>query len=169
MMKRTFCALAVVLFTSATFAQTMADKWRDGTSTVRGLIGSTQGAINAGVDYERRMGNAGVGGFFIWSDEDDDTNRAEKMFLGLQAVIHVIDRTEFDVYVAPGLTVVMHDEPPAGGDDETSFGPSMRLGAIYYFNQNWGLGFDWLKTHNWSSDDVGFTEELSNLAVSYTY
>jgi hypothetical protein len=171
MMKRTLCALVITLISSASLAATLAENWREGTSTARGLLGSSRGSMNAGVDYERRMGNVGVGGYFIYSDENDDTAKAEQMFLGAQAVIHVIDRTEFDLYAAPGVTAVMHDKAPgvAGSDDETTFGPSLRLGAIYYFNQNWGLGFDWLTATNWFNDEVGQQEELANLAVAYTY
>lgn len=169
MMKRTLCVLAVIFCTSATFAQGMADKWRDGTNSWRGLIGSSQGGLNIGIDYERRMGNAGLGAYLINSD-DNDAGKGEQMFLGVQSVIHVLDRTAFDVYLAPGLSVVMHDDGgTTSGDNETTFGPSLRIGTIYYCNPHWGIGLDWLKTTNWFSDDAGYQQELANVAVSYTY
>lgn len=173
MMKRLLCTAAVTLIASASWAQNMADSWRNGTNTFRFLGSASQGSTNLGLDYERRMGAAGLGVYVIHADENDDANvlSAEKTFLGLQAPIHLIDQSPWDLYIAPGVAAIMYEDAPTGGtgEDETTVNASLRIGSAWYFNNTWALGLDWLHTTNWFSKDVAAHEEMTNITVSYTY
>lgn len=155
-------------------AREFKSNWREGTSTLRGLIGLNRGELDLGLDYERRMGVMGLGGFFLLSGENDKATpqKPAQLVVGVNAPLHLIDRSPFDVYLAPGITYVKNDDVDAVGanpaqEGEDSFGPSMRVGMIYTINETWGVGFDFIRATNWSNEDAASDYDFANLAVSY--
>lgn len=179
---RNVLVLATAMFSAGLVqAETMRENarefksnWREGTSTVRGLFGFNRGELDFGVDYERRMGVMGLGGFVLMSGENDGVapQKPAQLVVGVNTPLHLIDRSPFDVYIAPGITYVRNDDVDAVGatpavEGEDSFGPSMRLGMIYTINETWGVGLDFVRATNWSNEDAASDYDFANLAVSY--
>ncbi|WP_374031771.1 hypothetical protein [Bdellovibrio bacteriovorus] len=57
-------------------AQT-AEDIKNGTNNVKLLMGSTQAAVNFGVEYERRTGTFGLGAMLMHSTKNSDANKPE--------------------------------------------------------------------------------------------
>jgi hypothetical protein len=136
---------------------------------VRGILGFSSGEMNIGADYESRKGNVGVGGYFLFSGDDEDTGKNEIMALGAMAAVHLIDNSPVDIYIAPGFGIAMIEEPGPGGDDETTFGPIMKVGVEYAINEKAYLGLQHMFVYNWMSDDVSDSASFLNVAATFLF
>lgn len=183
-MRKLLSFFAVLSFVGAANAQsTFTDRLKDGSDTVRLLVGSSQGSTNIGLDYERRMGPVGVGAFLLQTAKRTVStspgtynpavlSRPETWTLGVTTPLHLVDRSNFDLYIAPGLTVMAaKDVVSTAGDlkDVTSFGPALKIGTLYYFNNNWSAGLDFMTLTNWFSDRVPGQESYANFALGYSF
>lgn len=177
-MKKFKAALVIAAtLLSAGFAH--AQNWREGTNTVRGLIGMNRGQIDLGVDYERRMGTMGLGGFVLFSEENDHTLESKKpkqLVVAVNTPIHLIDKSPFDVYVAPGIVWINNGDEPSvgavagtGGGNESMFGPMLRFGTLYAINETWAAGLDFVQAYNWTNKDVTGEYHFANVSVAYNF
>ncbi len=155
-------------------AREMRNNWREGTSTVRGLVGFNRGELDLGLDYERRMGTMGFGGFALMSGENDHTTpqKPGQLVVGINTPVHLIVHSPFDVYLAPGIAYIKNDDVKAVGlqpavDSESSFGPSMRVGMLYAVNETWAVGLDFIRATNWSNDDAASDYDFANIGIAY--
>ncbi len=152
----------VLLFTTAAMSA------EDG-NHVRGILGFSSGEINIGADYENRNDNLGYGGYFLFSGDDEDTGKNSIFAIGAMAAVHFLNTSKVDVYVAPGFGVAKVEEPGAGGDDETTFGPIMKVGVEYAINDKATVGLQHLFIYNWMSDEVADSASFLNAAVTFVF
>jgi hypothetical protein len=165
--------ISVLVFASVSYGQNFKERWDSGNDTFRLLLGSSAAATNVGIDYERRMGASGLGAFLHQSKKRDVTTtltgKPEQWALGVTTPIHLTDRSNFDVYLAPGLTVLQTKDVKPDNKDITSFGPTLKIGTMYYFNNQWSAGLDFMTLTNYFSDQVAGSESYANLALGYTF
>lgn len=181
-MKKLISIFAVLSFVSAAHAQSFTDRLKDGTDTVRLLLGSSQGSTNVGIDYERRNGGTALGAFLLQTAKrtvDNTANpllttlsRPETWNLGFTAPMHLVDHSNFDLYVAPAVALIgVRDVPQGGGNnkDVVTFGPALKIGAMCYLHNHWSVGLDFLTLTNWFNDRVAGQQEYANLGLGYTF
>jgi hypothetical protein len=180
-MLKIWTLLAILCLAGSSYGQTtFEERLKNGADNVRLFLGSSQGATNVGIDYERRTDATGLGAFIIHSKKRDGTTnvpgKPEQFGLGITTPIHLIDRSNFDVYIAPAITVLMTNDvvsDPANPEKEdiTTFGPALKIGTMYHIPQNsrWSVGFDFLTITNWFSDKVEGSESYANFAVGYAF
>lgn len=149
-------------------AQT-AEDIKNGTNNVKLMLGSTQAAVNFGVEYERRTGTFGLGAMLMHSTKNSDANKPESTTLGAFVASHLYDQNDLDLYIAPGMAFTNMDAISTSGDDETLFGPTLNLGATYTINPNWGVGFEYLTIYNWFSDKTADHYNFANAVLSYNF
>lgn len=174
-------ALSALLFINSANAQawgeraeSFKDMWSDGSDTVRLLLGAHSGANHIGLDYEHRMGVVGLGAYLLQANESAAVGRDEIMSLGFVTPVHIVDRSVFDIYVAPGINVSQVKD--GGGfrgltdvDDETAFGATMKFGMMYYCNKYWSWGLDFVRIHNLNVAETADQVDLVNFALGYTW
>jgi opacity protein-like surface antigen len=183
-MRKLVSIFAVLSFVSAAHAEsTFTERLKEGSDTVRLLLGSSQGSTNVGLDYERRAGAGGLGVFLLQTSKrtvasvpvgvvSAVNSRPETWTLGFTTPLHLVDKSNFDLYIAPGLTVMSaKDITTTAGDtkDVVSFGPALKIGTMYYFTNNWSAGLDFMTLTNWFSDRVSGQESYANFALGYTF
>jgi opacity protein-like surface antigen len=167
-MKKIIIVIAGILIAGAAQAQT-AEGIKEGSSQVKLLLGGAQAAFNVGVEYERRSGTFGVGGFLMQSTKDEDAVKPESLTFGLTATSHLIDRNNMDVYIQPGIAVTNVDSITQDGDDDTLVGPTLAIGAVYSITPQWGVGLQYLSVYNWFSDKSVAKYDFANLLVGYSF
>lgn len=167
-MKNLIMIIAGMLLTVSAQAQNR-DDIKAGTDSLRLLGGYSQNAPSFGLGYERRTGTFGLGAMILHSPKNSDANKPKSTVYGISATNHFIDKNDLDVYVSPGLAITDMDNIAVSGDDETLFGPTLAIGAIYTLNSNWGVGFEYLSLYNWFSYKVGSEVNYANLVLSYNF
>ncbi|MES2769752.1 MAG: hypothetical protein V4596_11465 [Bdellovibrionota bacterium] len=136
--------------------------------SVRALLGFTQGAIHLGADFEMKKTNLyGLGGYFFMQTDDKDAAVSEVMALGANMPIHMLTDSNIDVYVAPGFGIAMVD---TGLEDETTFGPSLKIGADYKVSATAKVGVQYSKYFNWMTDDITQSSfEYASAAATFAF
>ncbi|QDK36358.1 outer membrane beta-barrel protein [Bdellovibrio sp. NC01] len=167
-MKKLIIIFAGILMSGAVHAQSV-EGIKEGSNTVRLLLGASQSAFSGGVAYERRSGTFGVGGFLLSSTKDSDANKPETLTFGLDVTSHLIDKNDLDVYISPGIAVTNSDAATSAGDDDTLFGPTLKIGTVYSLNHGWGVGLEYLRVFNWFSEKSPAQIDFANLVVSYSF
>ena len=167
-MKKLIIIFAGILMSGAVHAQSI-EGVKEGSNTLRLLLGATQSAFNGGLENERRSGTWGVGAFLLSSTKDSDANKPETLTFGLDMYSHLIDRNNLDVYVAPGIAVSNSDAATEAGDDDTLFGPTLKIGTVYSLNHGWGVGLEYLRVFNWFSEKSPAQMDFANFVVSYSF
>lgn len=167
-MKQIIGLIVGILIAGAAHAQTV-EGIREGTNSVKLLVGGAQAAFNIGVEYERRTGTFGVGGFLMQSTKDEEATKPESLTFGLTATSHLIDRNDMDVYVQPGIAVTNVDSITQDGDDDTLVGPTLAIGAVYSITPKMGVGLSYLNVYNWFSDKSVAKYDFANLIVTYNF
>lgn len=161
-------AFAFVALTAGAFEANAQEK------TLRALLGMTQGNLNLGADFEMKQSSAhGLGGYFFMQTDDDTANPSVYgvMALGANMPIHLLNDSMIDVYVAPGFGILMIDDYGSGAqkDDETTFGPSLKIGAEYQVSPQASIGLQYMNYYNWFSDDVTFKAEYVSAAATFAF
>lgn len=141
-----------------------------GQNTATAYLGFGSGAVNVGGDFEAIMSSdAGVGGYFMFlSEAENDFNatvRPEVIAFGANAKVHYRP-SSWDLYAAPGFGIAMVE---ANNDDETTFGPSMRIGVLYAFSPGFSVGLEHVTLFNWFSDKAGSDIETANAAFRINF
>lgn len=139
--------------------------------SLRGILGFSSGAVNLGADFEMKQTNTlGYGGYFFFgSDEDNNAaaTRPEVLALGGLASIHLLNDNNVDVYVAPGFGLAKIEYP--AGDDEMTFGPTVKLGAEFKVAPTVKVGLQHFIITNWLSDEVGSEISYTNAAATFAF
>jgi hypothetical protein len=135
-----------------------------------GYLGFGLGALNIGADFESAMSSdAGVGGYFMLMTNAEKNNadiRAQIIAFGGEAKVHYRPGS-WDFYGTPGFGIAMVD---FRNEDETTFGPSMRIGVLYAVSPSISVGIEHATFFNWFSKDVlSESFETSNLAARMTF
>jgi opacity protein-like surface antigen len=167
-MKKIITVIAGILIAGTAHAQT-AEGIKEGSSQVKLLLGGAQAAFNVGVEYERRTGTFGVGGFLMQSTKDEDAVKPESLTFALTATSHLVDRNKLEVEVQPGVAVTNVDSITQDGDDDTVVGPTLAIGAVYSLTPQWGVGMQYLSIYNWFSDKSVGKYDFANLVVGYNF
>jgi Outer membrane protein beta-barrel domain len=139
-------------------------------TSVTGYLGFGQGALNIGADFEAAMSSdAGVGGYFMLltdAERNNATIRSQVIAFGAQAKVHYRPG-DWDFYGTPGFGIAMIDN---NTNDETTFGPSMRIGVLYALTPTLSVGIEHATLFNWFSKDVGAESlETSNAAFRMSF
>lgn len=183
-MKKLLSIIAAFSMVSVANAQdsNLGTRLENGSSTLRLLLGGNQASSVVGLDYERRADRMGVGAFLLKTSKRtvaasdkgfvavDD--RPESYVLGLTAPLHLVDKSNFDIYIAPGITVGSYTDVAHSATENknvVTFGPALKIGTMYYINEMWSVGADFMTVTNWTSDRVSGQLEYANLAVGYTF
>lgn len=167
-MKNIIGIIAGILIAGAAHAQTTEDI-KAGSNHAKLLVGGAQAGFNIGVEYERRTGTFGVGGFLLQSTKVEDATKPESLTFGLNVTSHLIDKNDMDVYVQPGIAVTNVDSITQDGDDDTLVGPTLAIGAVYSITPKMGLGMQYLNVYNWFSDKSVAKYDFANLIVTYNF
>lgn len=139
-------------------------------SAITGYLGFGQTALNVGAEFESAMNSdAGIGGYFLLLTEGKDngrTYRPQIITFGGDVKVHYRPG-DFDFYAAPGVGVLMYE---SNSNDETTVGPSMRIGVLYAMTPKFGIGLEHATLFNWFSKDIGVESyETSNVAFRMAF
>lgn len=161
-MKNVFIVISMLL--AASFAHSAEQG-----NHARGIVGFSSGELNVGLDYENRNNGIGYGGYFFFSGDNEDNNKVEVLALGAMASVSLLHNDRVHVYVAPGFGIAMIEEPAPGGDDETTFGPSIKTGVEFPINNKASLGLQHFFVYNWMADEVAESFSFLNAAVTFQF
>jgi hypothetical protein len=163
MKKLTMLAAALMLtgFAHSAFA---AD------NLIRPILGFKSDAVNFGVDYEKRMNHdMGWGAYFFYgSEHKDNTATNQDIAFGVMAPIHILDNGSLDTYIAPGFGLAMI-KGLAGADDETTFGPSLKVGAEWKFSPTLKGGVQYFQVYNWFTDKAASEYDYASLSLGISF
>lgn len=164
-------------FACTAFAQ--SKDFRNGSSEVRVSAGGKGLAGTYMVEYERRASNQGLSVFGSFTSNRTQVGQfaqtPETWMLGVGAPIHLVDNTDFDVFIAPEVavtyvknTIDVPGTTPSGAS-ATTFGPGLKIGTIYAFNSTWGLGFEFATYTNWFSEKLPTEFTTASLTLGYRW
>lgn len=163
-MKKLMMLAAALMLTGYAHMASAAD------NTIRPILGFKSSAVNFGVDYEKRMNHdMGWGGYFSYGSEHKDNNATNQVVaFGVMAPIHLLDNGSLDTYIAPGFGIAMV-KGLAGADDETTLGPSMKLGAEWKFSPTLKGGVQYMQIYNWFTDKAAsqYNYASASLAIAF--
>lgn len=164
----------LLVMVAAFFAITAtANAQYGGDKSLRALLGFTSGAINIGADFEVKQTSLyGVGGYFFFGTDEYGAGKVtvyEVMALGAFAPIHLLTDNSVDVYVAPGFGLAMVDNPAPNGDDETTFGPTLKLGAELKVSPTMKIGLQHFIITNWMSDELADQISYTSAAATFAF
>jgi opacity protein-like surface antigen len=168
-MKNIFIAMvAFVAITAGTFSA----KAMQGDNSLRALIGFTSSAVNIGADFEMRKSHLyGFGGYIFMGSDQDGTGKVtvpDVMALGVFAPVHLLNDDMIDVYIAPGFGFAKV-EYPSSTVDETTFGPSFKIGAEYKVAPTVKLGLQHFIITNWMSDELADQISYTSFAANFAF
>lgn len=121
-------------------------------------LGFEKGTLNTGVDYTMMYAaNSGVGGYLLLQTES--TSKSIESLTALGGHMKFVAWTDnvLNFYVAPGFGIVM---TKVGGDSQTGFGPSLKIGSQYMISNTMAVGLERNAISNWFND---------KLAQEYTF
>ena len=172
-MKKIMVVIAGLMLAVSANAQSK-EGLRTGGNTVKLLASSAQSTGVLGVAYERRDGTFGLGAKLIQSTKNKAANKFESTTFGIEAMSHLYDQNDMDVYIAGGVAVsnlddVVDPAAPANASDETMVGPSLGIGFMYTLTPTWGIGFEYYTVYNWFSEKALSQYTFSNAALSYNF
>ena len=173
-MKKLLVVVAGLMLAMSAQAQTKEDI-KNGSDTLKLMVGSAQATTAFGLEWERRTGTFGVGVKALHSTKNETVGKFESTTLGGQVTSHLYDNNDLDVYIAGGIAVTnMTDvlnpaNPSANTSDETLFGPTLGVGMLYTLNPKWAVGFEYFTLYNWFSEKVADDYGFSNAVLSYNF
>lgn len=166
---RTLTALAA--FALVTAGSLSANAQMRSNSSIRGILGFSSGSVNIGADYEMKKTNLfGLGGYFFLGTGDDgggsSVQVADVLALGAFAPIHIVNDYQLDVYIAPGFGFAKIEVKPA---DETTFGPTVKIGAEFAVAPTVKVGLQHFIITNWLSDELGSEITYTNASATFSF
>jgi len=163
-MKKLLVAAAFLAMTAGTISAQAQDK------SVRALLGFTSGAVHFGADFEAKQSSLhGLGGYFFFQTEEDEAGKvavSQVIALGANLPVHLLNHSTLDAYIAPGFGIAMVE---FGDDDETTFGPSLKIGLDYKVGATTKVGAQYSKFYNWMSDEAAGSVEYASAAVTFGF
>ena len=174
-MKKFSVLILTLLISASAYAQRGTVRSNNDYSSVKGTsatgyLGFGQGALNIGGDFEAAMSNdAGFGGYFMLMTDAEKNNsdiRAQIIAFGGEAKVHYRPGS-WDFYGTPGFGIAMVD---FNNQDETTFGPSMRIGVLYGLTPTLSVGIEHATFFNWFSKELTAESfETSNIAARMSF
>lgn len=163
-MKKIMMLAAALMLTAYAHTASAAD------NTIRPILGFKSSAANFGVDYEKRMNHdMGWGAYFMYGSEHKDNNATNQVVsLGVMAPIHVVDNGALDLYIAPGFGIAMV-KGISPQDDETTLGPSYKLGAEWKFTSTVKAGVQYMTVYNWFTDKAAAEFRYASASVGIAF
>lgn len=163
-MKKLLVAAAFLAMTAGTISAQAQD------SSLRALLGFTSGAMHFGADYEAKQSSLhGLGGYFFYQTEEDEAGKtavAQVIALGANLPVHLLNDSKLDAYIAPGFGIMMVEQ---GNDDETAFGPSLKIGMDYKVAPTTKVGVQYSTYYNWLSDELIGSVDYASAAVTFLF
>ena len=134
----------------------------DGSSQeITGKLGFSAQAIHIGVDYNKMIDGAGIGGYFFYQTSKKSgavTIANQVISLGATYKVNLIDNNHIIGYMSPGFGVHMIKEIGAGttgtASDETVLGPVYKIGTQLKIKPTFAIGLERTALVNWLSDKV---------------
>jgi hypothetical protein len=119
-------------------------------------IGFDRGNPVFAADYEFRFTeHVGVGGSAYFTPDKKSKFYPRIFGIGADAKLHA-PLGDIDMYLRPGVgfSFVSYKSPiTSNNESSVIFSPILGVGAIYRIAQNFGLGFEYLSTFNWTDDE----------------
>lgn len=135
-------------------------------SSFRGLLGFDRGAFNLGGEYESRTSLVrAVGGYFFYQSEDKTNGISGVMAAGGFVPLHLLGNNRYDAYIAPGFGLAMIKN--MAGQNETTFGPSLKIGAEYRQSVTTSFGLQFANYYNWFSSKAA--QGISSTSATATF
>jgi len=162
------------LVSSVAFSQTRST-YSPGGSEVNVNVGFTSGAAAVGGTFEKDTNNIGWGGYAFLQTEKDDADVFQTLALGGMMKAHLIKNSNIDTYIAPGFGLAMISDVNVGTalnrdeEDKTVFGPSMKIGAQYYFNPDVKVGVEHFIITNWFDDEVARSFDFTTAVIGFEF
>lgn len=131
--------------------QTLTDsKWSGQNNVYASIIPYKEG-IGLAASYEKSLADqVGIGGTLTFLPEEDGTEVAAGL-LSLAANVRFHFNVQyFDLYVAPGLNVMMME---LGAEDDTTIGASFAVGSLAQVSDKFALGLELSVIQPWFNDD----------------
>ena len=136
-------------------------------------LGFTSGALAIGGDYAHPANDVmGWGGYLFLQTEKDKASIQQVLALGGMLKIHVLKKSNVDVYVSPGFGLAIINDVPTGGgntDDKTVVGPSMKIGAQYYVSSKVKVGVERFMITNWFDDEAPSSAEFTTAVIGFEF
>lgn len=171
-MKKNIIFTIAMFFAIAT-ASVNANAQYGGDKSLRALLGFTSGAIHLGADFEVRQSSLmGMGGYFFFQTDEYDPGSVtvyEVLALGAFAPVHLLNDSKVDAYIAPGFGIAMVDNPAPNGDDETTFGPTVKIGVDLKMSPTMKFGLQHFIVTNWLSDDAAGEISFTSAAATFAF
>lgn len=134
-------------------------------------LGMPQGAMNIGATFLAADDNAtGWGGYAHIQSEKESNNVVivdKYTTFGALYQIAVLNNNTHLVYVSPGFGVLQAED--GAGDNQTAFGPSMKIGAAWKINDQMSLGLEHAEFVNWSTDKLGAGGDLDTAYFAFNF
>lgn len=126
-----------------------------------GKLGFSAQALHIGVDYNKMIDGAGIGGYFFYQTSKKSgaaTITNQVMSLGASYKMNFVDNNKMIAYVSPGFGIHMIKEIGASStgtaSDETVLGPAYKIGTQLKINSTLAIGLERSALVNWLSDKV---------------
>lgn len=133
----------------------------DSTNEVTAKLGFAAQAIHIGIDYNKMVDGAGLGGYFFYQTSKKSGAvlvTPQVMSLGATYKMNFLDQSKFLVYAAPGFGIHMAKEVGASNtgtaSDETLIGPVFKIGTQFKIKPSFTIGLERQAFINWFSDKV---------------
>ncbi|MFN8792382.1 MAG: outer membrane beta-barrel protein [Bdellovibrionales bacterium] len=166
--------IASALVSSIAFSQTRST-YSSGGTEVNVNVGFSSGAAAVGGTFEKDTNNVGWGGYAFLQTEEEDAGVFQTLALGGMMKAHLIKNSNIDTYIAPGFGLAMISDINVGTqqnpdeEDKTVFGPSMKLGAQYFFNPDVKIGVEHFIITNWFDDEAPGSLDFTTLVVGFEF
>ena len=162
-------SISLLLLTTSAFAQddygySSSYSSSSGESSAALTVGFWEGGTVLGGEYEHQSNsNHGLVGALRLYSKDDDRGADGLTVIGGMVRPHFKKRP-WDLFVSPGIAIIMIDETDDSLDDETAFGGILQLGVTYDFSRTVSIGAIHTKLWAWFAEDYhrgGLADEMS--------
>ena len=128
-------------------------------------LGFGQSAVNFGGEFLLPANGPVEWGPYFFFYAEEDGARAKVLTIGGSAKIHY-NANPWDIYVAPGFGFISTE---VGNDDESTLGPSVRIGAMYGVTDAVSVGLEQQTLFNWFSDDIVGSAQFTTATVRFAF
>lgn len=166
--------VAVSLIAAGVIAEAQPAPRGEGHSEARITVSGKALATDVGVHFEERRENLALSLFASMGKKRDTVGRLdanpEQWVLGVGLPLYMAMRPGFEAYISPALAIIHQKDIPGANfttnpDDkssDTTFGPALKIGALYMITPNWTVGVEFQTLTNWFSDKMPASMLTSN-------